>query len=1061
MWLAIGCTHARSASTVRPTDGGMAQGDADMAQGDASAPAKEAIPAIGATAFVSADPSPFTEVVQPPVDSGIDRGDSGPSAPEPIFSLSRSGTEVERALPRQRVALLNGYRGFQIVDLSKPAAPRLEGRFPVVGIPVAFYVVGNRALLLRNDGRRYDSARKDLPIDGVPEAFVDSLDLTDTAHPKLLDELKLDGSIVGSALPATGGAATLFLALRKPIAPSTPPPDSSVIAATTHTWIQSFDATAAKPVAKASVDLGAAVSSIRVSGSIMAALGGNPSQSESRTAFVTLVDLSQPDLSARSSTFALEGTAPTLNVDGSVVRIASLPAFNGAGATTSHLETFDAADLTTARRLAHCTFGDDSPYAASAFSTSQAFFLAPRSSVVHSLTIDPQGKCSAAADLPGPSDYEASLQLVRGGTRLLEIESAKVSLLDISSPASASPIAQVGVQLDLPNSPSALAMGVLENATSVKASDGTTETDLALLPSGDKLQVVSFSDHTLSARGSLNQGTRVIRSFAATSSAQALLSEDQLTLFNLQDPDHPVELGRSNIAPNYDQLFVYGAYVARIRDDSGYYAGLQGVPGLPPAIAMPSTHVEIVPHDADIDTAAPIASFTIPGPAHLSQVGNLLVSVQMVRAPLPQGATTASYDKFDGVVRVYDLSDPKAPRVRGSLHAQNLQQPASATFWYGRAQAACRGCSQNYPPNPYSPPVPLPSIGHLVVLAQPTAHEGQVESVQVCEHSAQTTGGTCQGSLKIVCTAGIYQGMVQCVTPHGGQEQCMGELAACSDDGLCTTGSPATRDNCYAATRQHHWSSFSFDFIDVSNPDAPVLRPRVTTPTDREVTSLYFDQAGLYVSYLQPIKSTGASQPLVKHYFSVVDLGDPAHPTPGPGINVPGDVVGKTADGSLYTRDLIWFGALTETMIAKLRVSGGLARLQAAHTFPARVVDDASLDASGKLVISHGAYWEYAKSAYQLSTLDGATLHIAGQTDVDDAAHVLATGSGKVAYLIAFDEGVLLMDVNAPSAPAAQAYFPITGVTPTAQLSDSELILLGGPYGLSRYGSDTHNLRTK
>jgi hypothetical protein len=65
-----------------------------------------------------------------------------------------------------------------------------------------------------------------------------------------------------------------------------------------------------------------------------------------------------------------------------------------------------------------------------------------------------------------------------------------------------------------------------------------------------------------------------------------------------------------------------------------------------------------------------------------------------------------------------------------------------------------------------------------------------------------------------------------------------------------------------------------------------------------------------------------------------------------------------------------------------------------------------------------------------------------------------------VAYLIAFDEGVLLMDVNDPSAPAAQAYFPIPGVTPTAQLSNSELILLGGPYGLSRYAADTHNLRT-
>jgi hypothetical protein len=130
--------------------------------------------------------------------------------------------------------------------------------------------------------------------------------------------------------------------------------------------------------------------------------------------------------------------------------------------------------------------------------------------------------------------------------------------------------------------------------------------------------------------------------------------------------------------------------------------------------------------------------------------------------------------------------------------------------------------------------------------------------------------------------------------------------------------------------------------VDATNPDAPVVGSTVVTDDSngwwgnlRAVGNQLY--ASHYVWTEQPAFANGVYAPgHVAYFIDAIDLSDPAHPKVGERINVPGFLVGGSADDPslIYTMDYQWDGNNTYNDFAVLKLSGGRAYLQGHLTIP-------------------------------------------------------------------------------------------------------------------------------
>src|SRR5262249_47592459 len=155
-----------------------------------------------------------------------------------------------------------------------------------------------------------------------------------------------------------------------------------------------------------------------------------------------------------------------------------------------------------------------------------------------------------------------------------------------------------------------------------------------------------------------------------------------LSLFDTADPDKPKELGRVDVAPSYGKLFVYGDYVARVKD-GGYYFYWYGNGSQ--SVEPPKSTVEILKNSSDLDGDAVVARFKVPQNADLIQVGSLLASISTTATYDPQGIKMPEYHS---TVQVYDLSDPTHPDARGSLETDRIQPGYYGYYGYPVAAGA-------------------------------------------------------------------------------------------------------------------------------------------------------------------------------------------------------------------------------------------------------------------------------------------------------------------------------------------------------------------------------------
>ncbi len=1068
-----------------PGPGGYSPGPGDKPaepdDDDGSLASKPGVtPIKGATEFISADSQAGGGGSRDNAGSdglgNLDEGQDPSSDGDDGGSREVERGDIFRVLGDGRILNLNAYRGVQVIDVRDVAAPKIEGRLDVTGTPVELYVVGDRAIVLLNNWRGYYGTRQDVNVEIEEGGLVAIVDISDRAHPVLLDDAHVPGNIQTSRLTQGGGTAALYVAAQE-----YGQWDYQGRVSQERTILRSFDVTGSTVVAKSDIDLGGWVQDIQATSTdvLMVARQSWDGTGQQRGSQVSLVDISSPDGEmVLGDDIAAAGVVQNkfnMDITGNILRVVSGSQWSGA--QENHLETFDIGDLSNAVPIDHCAFGEGEQLYATLFVDSRAFFVTYfRTDPFHAFSIDEAGHCEEHAEyiVSGWNDF---FRATLSDTRLVGIgrndegdqNRLAISLYDITDIDNPSPlIDRDEINLEWAGSEAQWddrAFTVLDDAVDVTAGDGTPETGLVLLPFEGwnptaqeyvaQVQILTFSSTTLTRRSVMDHGSSVRRSFLTDADTAANLSEEQLSLYDIGNPSSPAELGRLDVAPSFSKVLAFGDYVARVRDRNRYYDGNSA--------HAPKARVEIVERSAVLDEAPAIASFEVPSGAELIQVGDLLVSVYMEYV-----RSSSNEPVYDTELAVFDLSDPASPRARGTL-ATNRLLPSSGSYGDRYFLGDCFDCGWGRGWGNGGDNGALVA-GEALVFPRYRAQQENTGRVERCYEHATNNGGSCtyRPDGTSTCPETYQTGSIQCVRSlPDGEQWCTGELLTCDyETGECepTPDIPSQRE-CYEEDNIRYWSSMSFDVIDLRNPDAPALADDIAAAEDEEAVSVIASGSSVYFSYQKPADVPGDPRPYVRRYFRELDVSNPGAPQLAAGINVPGELI--AVDGaSIFTRDVVWDSLDAETMIARLVVDGGLARLQAQRLFDERQVTAVHPDGAGHVLVSHGPTWSYYDGSngepepYTLSILGSNSLDVQGTAPVDSWATFVDAAAGKAIFSVS--GGLLLFNVEDAAEPFAQAYYPIDSwYTPELVLGDGEIVFAAGPYGIYRFDTDAYNLRSR
>jgi hypothetical protein len=178
---------------------------------------------------------------------------------------------------------------------------------------------------------------------------------------------------------------------------------------------------------------------------------------------------------------------------------------------------------------------------------------------------------------------------------------------------------------------------------------------------------------------------------------------------------------------------------------------------------------------------------------------------------------------------------------------------------------------------------------------------------------------------------------------------------------------------------------------------------------------------------------------------------------------LPGELLAVDGD-TVYTRDTIWGERIVEAAVDRLVIRDGLAYLQATAFFPDQEVHAVRLDGAGHVLVSHRLAWQiaYDRGIYDapevLTILDGLELSRLGEVSVDRWATLRDARAGRALYEV--PGGLLLFNVADPTAPFAQAYFPVRGWPRRILMVDDWVYFPAGRYGVYAFDLDTYNLLT-
>ena len=1014
--------------------------------------------------------------------------------------------DIYRVMDGDLLLNLNYYRGLQIIDIDDPSTPTIIGNVRVSGTPVEMYTTGDRAYVLMNNWTGYYGVRTDIWPAQYTGGVVMAIDISNPNAPTVIGQEQISGQIRTSRMTRRGEEGAIF------------------VAATDYqnTYVMSFDISNGTLEKRSSLDLGGHVADIQATPESL--LVARWDYSTGTGSAITLVDISAPTgTMVEGDTFTAKGRVEkktNMDIWGDVVRVAS-NAFSGDRA--NYVETFDASDIQNITAIDEAAFGEEENLYATIFLEEKAFFVTyQRVDPFHAFHISEDGIITEKAEfiVTGWNDFfkpafNASRLL---GVGINDVDGWKlaVSLYDITDLTNANPLL-VRKSLDLSWSSSEAqwddrAFTVLENATSVVSEDGQyDETGLILLPfqgwnehdnaytSG--VQILTFSEDSLTLRGIMNHGTPVRRSFEADDALTANLSEAQLSLFDTDSPDTPVELSRLDLAPNYTDIMRFGDYIVRRKNTADYFHYWWDRP-----VDLPDDTVEIVAFDADLEGTA-ITAFEIAPASFVYKVRNLLVAVSTV--PLPKADLPEQ--EWETTINIWDLADPLAPVESARLVTDQLPPAYSYNPYvdYGApAVDSAVGLDQYYI---YDTAASIRTVNDGLVFME-TVYEQALQGTEtirsIYPEENWADWDRCAGTPDDIIrpennastgtgdeTCSYYSGYITCsalrrVDGTMEPEVCTGAIFECTwtsgEEVGCVEVSPdeiETHENTSTYERYRYWQTYNLYPVDLFDPYSPGLGPMIAMAHDEECVSMIEDGASLLVTYRQPFDIPGDTRPFVKFFFREIGFANPSAPTMGPAVNIPGTII-DVDKSTLITQDYLWGENFVETTINRLERAGASATLKGVFRFDEQIVREVKLDGEGHVIVTHGpAYWGWydtgvavdtapvespngtverpdypEEQTIQMSVLDLTSdgLPRLSETSIDSWASLTEAVAGRALFTV--PGGLLIFNLDDPAQPFSQAYFALRGWPTHILVEDKDIIFGAGRYGIYRFDIDTFNL---
>ncbi len=1031
-------------------------------------------PEPGQSSFVSAD-GRNGEQSQ---DGGERDGDAAePEADEGFDNDGGDERSVEegdiyRVLADGRILNLNAFRGLQIIDFTDVDNPTVEGRVQVTGYPVELYTVGDRAFVLMNDWRGYWRSNHDTRPETYQGGLVMVVDISDRANPRITGQAQVPGHIRTSRLTRGGGQEALYVVSNHWGYFEN---EEGHQEHRTTTYVKSFSVSErGELTARTEIDLGGYVGDIQATGNrlMVSRIDYNNREPRSR---ISLIDISSPDGSmVEGGQVEVRGYVANkynMDVHGDVMRIVSGSTWGGT--RTNHVQTYDASDIHNLEEIDHATFGDEENLFATLFMGNKAFFVTYRQvDPFHAFEITDEGRIYERAEYI-ISGWNNFFRPVSGGDRLIGIgfndengRTLAVSLYDTTDLSNPEPfIERQEVDTTWSWSEAAWddrAFSVLENAVEIEGPGGVTETGMVMLPfsgwnqetneSFAAVQIFTFSDNTLTQRGVMHHGTPVRRSFRANNSTTANLSEAELSLFDHTDPANPAERGRVELAPNYTDVLVFGGHGVRVKSQDYYYWWYRGQQG----DELPLDRLEVISLAEHPDQAEALAAIDIIAGSDVRKVGQNLVVTHM--APVPDTNPV----EFESTIEVYDLStaDPRltATLTTDQLHPSNNYYGYYDDCWdcwgWGRAQTQSKTVGEQ-----------------ALVYTENIRQERLLGTEEVCySYPTERHHRECwdeNGARECTYTTGNRV----CRSLEGAPMHCTGSFYRCHQDTQGRTeceelerGEVEVQENCYEHERYRYWSHYRFNVLDLSDPNNPVLGQTLDMPSDEESAGLVTDGDDLYVSYSVPVEVENDPRPFVRYFFKRVDLSNPSAPEVARGINVPGHLLAVYDDGQVVvTQDTVWGEEIIEAAINKLSIVNGRALLDGRRRLHNQYVQSVALDERGNLLVNHRSPWSYyyndqEQEAQKLTIMSVATesLSVLAETDVDIWAQLQDVRDGRALFQV--PGGLLVMNLDEPSEPEVQSYFPTRGWPRSISLHNGQAYFAAGRYGLYRFDLNTFNI---
>ncbi|MCA9564054.1 MAG: beta-propeller domain-containing protein, partial [Myxococcales bacterium] len=729
----------------------------------------------------------------------------------------------------------------------------------------------------------------------------------------------------------------------------------------------------------------------------------------------------------------------------------------------------------------HETFGDGQDLYATLFVGNKAFFVTYRRiDPLHAFVIADDGDATEISEfeISGWNDF---FKPVFGETRMVGVgindEGARdvsVSLYDISELDNPEPlIARAGVGSDWSWSEANWdhrAFTVLENAVEVQSGENV-ETGLILLPftgynQDDRqyeasVQIFTFSADSLTARGIMEHGTQVRRSFEADDDVTANLSEAELSLFDTSDVDAPVELGRVDLAPNYTDFLVFGEYGVRIKDSRDYYSWYNDG-------TERTVELEVVRLTDDPDLTGALASIEAPASAQFHQAGDLLVAVQYEYV----GGDYPDYD-YDTTVTVFDFSDPENPTEAGSFVTDQLVPSYGGYYYYGSSMADdCFDCGGGYWYGGSGSDI-FPIDDALVFLQR-----HQERELEGTNHVCNTYPTNRYGCYQLdergeeVTDCSWYSGGIYCSSLDGAPETCSGEIQLCTQGEGSYSCEPVdvstveTQSYCYDYEQYRYWQSFDVAVVDLRDAQAPSLATVYDLPQSAEGTSLITEGSSIWVSHKEPVEVAGDSRPYVRHFIQRLDASNLDNIVADQPINVPGQLVAVNGD-VIYTQDTIWGDQVIDVALAESVLYRGRAYLRAFHQFEDQQVDTVLLDGDGHILVSHRMAWQLwyeipsdvREENFQVLTIldaDSQDLAVLSDTAVDSWGSLSSAQAGRALFNVG--GGLLVMNTEDGSDPFPQAFFATRGWYSELTVDGREAYFAAGRYGVYSFDLDEYNL---